>query len=97
MALAHSEHPGGRVPAKFVRDPADQDTLRSKHGRPRTGSWATFGRRGLRAYRAVCGLTSLQVARRRTSQRVTAMSITDNPSSQPASIHWNVQNRVAGW
>jgi hypothetical protein len=46
---------------------------------------------------AGCGFSSLQVARRRTSHRVTAMSSTDNPNSQPASIHWNAQNRVAGW
>jgi hypothetical protein len=38
-----------------------------------------------------------QVARRRTSHTVTPMSSTDNASSQPPSIHWNGQNRLAGW
>ena len=35
-------------------------------------------------------------ARRRTSQTVTVMSSTDSASSQPPSIHWNGQNRLAG-
>jgi hypothetical protein len=39
----------------------------------------------------------VQVARRRTSHTVTTMSSNDNPISQPASIHWNAQNRVAVW
>ena len=39
---------------------------------------------------------SSQAARRRTSQTVAAMSSTDSASSQPPSIHWNGQNRVAG-
>jgi hypothetical protein len=38
-----------------------------------------------------------QAARRRTSQTVAAMSSTDSATSQPTSIHWNGQNRVAGW
>jgi catechol 2,3-dioxygenase-like lactoylglutathione lyase family enzyme len=38
-----------------------------------------------------------QVARRRTSQTVAAMSSTDSASSQPPSIHWKFQNRLAGW
>ena len=37
-----------------------------------------------------------QAARRRTSQMVAAMSSTDSASSQPLSIHWNGQNRLAG-
>jgi hypothetical protein len=37
-----------------------------------------------------------QAARRRTSQTVAAMSSTDSTSSQPPSIHWNAQNRLAG-
>jgi hypothetical protein len=28
---------------------------------------------------------------------VTAMSSADSASSQPLSIHWNGQNRLAGW
>jgi hypothetical protein len=40
---------------------------------------------------------SAQDARRLTSQTVAAMSSTDSTSSQPPSIHWNGQNRVAGW
>jgi hypothetical protein len=38
-----------------------------------------------------------QVARWWTSQTVAAMSSTDSASSQPPSIHWKGQNRVAGW
>ena len=37
-----------------------------------------------------------QVARRRTSQTVTAISRADSKSSQPPSIHWNGQNLLAG-
>jgi hypothetical protein len=37
-----------------------------------------------------------QTAGRRTSHTVAAMSSTDSPSSQPPSIHWNDQNRLAG-
>ena len=39
----------------------------------------------------------VQAARWRTSQMVAAMSSTDRASSQPPSIHWNGQNRLAGW
>ena len=45
-----------------------------------------YGRGGMR-----------QAARRRTSQMVAAMSSADSASSQPPSIHWNGQNRLAGW
>jgi hypothetical protein len=38
----------------------------------------------------------VQVARRRTSQMVAAMSSTDSASSQPPSIHWKGQNRLPG-
>jgi len=38
-----------------------------------------------------------QAARRPTSQTVAAMSSTDSASSQPPSIHWKGQNRLAGW
>ena len=38
-----------------------------------------------------------QVARRRTSQTVAAMSSADSASSQPPSLHWNGQNRLASW
>ena len=38
-----------------------------------------------------------QAARRRTSQMVAAMSRADSASSQPPSIHWKGQNRLAGW
>jgi DNA-binding FadR family transcriptional regulator len=40
---------------------------------------------------------AVQAARRRTSQTVAAMSSTDSASSQPPSINWNGQNRLAGW
>jgi hypothetical protein len=43
------------------------------------------------------GSRALQAARRRTSQTVAAMSSTDSASSQPPSIHWNGQNRLAAW
>jgi hypothetical protein len=42
------------------------------------------------------GCQAAQAARRRTSQTVAAMSSTDSASSQPPSIHWNDQNRLAG-
>ncbi len=42
-------------------------------------------------------LPFFQAARRRTSRTVTAMSSADSTSSQPPSIHWNGQNRLAGW
>ena len=42
-------------------------------------------------------LAAVQDARRWTSQTVAAMSSTDSASSQPPSIHWNGQNRLAGW
>jgi hypothetical protein len=38
-----------------------------------------------------------QAARRWTSQTVAAMSSTESASSQPPSIHWKGQNRLAGW
>ena len=41
-------------------------------------------------------LPASQVARRRTSQTLTAMSSTDRASSQPPSIHWKGQNRLPG-
>ncbi len=46
---------------------------------------------------ALRGLTTLQVARRRTSHTVAAMSSTDSASSQPPSMTWKGQNRLAGW
>jgi len=55
-------------------------------------------RRGARLAGIRCGgRQAAQVARRRTSQTVTAMSSADSASSQPASIHWKGQNRAAGW
>jgi hypothetical protein len=39
---------------------------------------------------------ALQAARLRTSQTVAAMRRRDSASSQPPSIHWNGQNRLAG-
>jgi hypothetical protein len=38
-----------------------------------------------------------QAARRWTSQTAALMSNADSASSQPLSIHWNGQNRLAGW
>jgi hypothetical protein len=38
-----------------------------------------------------------QAARRWTSQMLAVMSSADGTSSQPPSIHWKGQNRVAGW
>jgi hypothetical protein len=43
------------------------------------------------------GCWAVQTARWWTSQMVTAMSSADRAISQPASIHWKVQNRLAGW
>jgi hypothetical protein len=53
--------------------------------------------RTMAAGRLSCGCQAAQAARRRTSQTVTAMSSTDSASSHPLSIHWNAQNRLAGW
>ena len=38
-----------------------------------------------------------QVARRRTSQTVAAMSSAESTSSQPASMNCIGQNRLTGW
>jgi hypothetical protein len=38
-----------------------------------------------------------QAARRWTSQMAAVMSSADSASSQPPSIHWNGQNRLADW
>jgi hypothetical protein len=38
-----------------------------------------------------------QVAWRRANQTVTPRSTTESASSQPPSIHWKAQNRLAGW
>jgi hypothetical protein len=43
------------------------------------------------------GAGPTHVARRRTSQTVAAMRTRESASSQPPSIHWNCQNRLAGW
>jgi len=53
-------------------------------------------RTGARTPAASADPRRVQVARRRTSQTVAAMSSTDSASSQPPSIHWNAQSRVAG-
>ncbi len=42
------------------------------------------------------GCRVLQAARRRTSQTVAAIRSRESASSQPPSIHWNGQNRLAG-
>ena len=89
MALAQAA--GGREPlgqgvpaAKLSCYPArgNPDTSRADC-RPPLGSGALAG--------------GGQAARRRTSQRVMAMSSTDSASSQPPSIHWKGQNRLPGW
>ncbi len=47
---------------------------------------------------AAAGLGGMrQAARRWTSQMVAAMRSADSASSQPPSIHWKGQNRLAGW
>jgi ADP-ribose pyrophosphatase YjhB (NUDIX family) len=47
-------------------------------------------------YKLLVYCQAAQAARRRTSQTVAAMSSADSASSQPPSIHWNDQNRLAG-
>ena len=42
-------------------------------------------------------VAAFQAARRRTSQTVTAMRMRERTSSQPPSMNWNGQNRLAGW
>jgi hypothetical protein len=58
---------------------------------------ARIGRRTLREVLGSPARRGVQAARRRTSQMVAAMSSADSATSQPLSIHWNVQNRLAGW
>jgi hypothetical protein len=65
-----------------------------------TSSASVNGRPGAPGHRSPAaghGRAGCQAARRRTSQTATAMSSADSTSSQPASIHWNVQNRLVGW
>jgi hypothetical protein len=38
-----------------------------------------------------------QAARRRTSQMAAAMATADSTSSQPPSMGWKGQSRLAGW
>jgi hypothetical protein len=77
-----------------------------KFTKPRVGSQVVLAARdrlhrvvavGKRALRGLDPRGSIQAARRRTSQTVAAMSSADSASSQPASIHWNGQNRLGGW
>jgi hypothetical protein len=69
--------------------------------RPRSSASGGSGCRGRPDYGCCWRVESLwpdiQAARQRTSQMVAAMSSTDSASSQPPSIHWNGQNRLAGW
>jgi hypothetical protein len=44
----------------------------------------------------LCWRSPFQAARRRTIQMVRAIRIRESASSQPPSIHWNGQNRLAG-
>ncbi len=57
------------------------------------GELVKVGRPGLRGPHG--GMR--QAARRRTSQTVAAMSSPDSASSQPPSMNWNAQYRLAGW
>ena len=59
------------------------------YGKTRHGSLAAVAA-------AVVDPNEPQLARRRTSQRVMTISSTASASSQPPSIHWNAQNRLAG-
>ncbi len=66
----------------------------------KTGQWDTWQLGPWRRWRSVIrcrGWQAVQAARRRTTQMVAAMSSTDSASSQPPSIHWKGQNRLAGW
>ena len=49
----------------------------------------------VRSDRSSCGVRC-QAARRRTSQTEAAMRIPDSATSQPASMSWKCQNRLAG-
>ena len=57
----------------------------------------TQGRSRRAAPDPVAATAPVQAARRRTSQTVAAMSSADSASSQPPSMNWNGQNRLAGW
>ena len=61
------------------------------------GSCALFVRGAACETLAGCWGCGVQTARRRTSQMVTANSSIASASSQPLSIHWNGQYRLAGW
>ena len=43
------------------------------------------------------GCQAAQAARRRTSQTVAAIRISERASSQPPSMSWKCQNRLSGW
>jgi hypothetical protein len=76
-------------------------------GRPRVPCLAPQGRRvtedflclgrGVGDAHSGSSHRGVQTARRRTKQMVTAISSIESASSQPLSIHWNGQNRLAGW
>jgi hypothetical protein len=94
-------HPNGRT-----SDSRHERAHSGNYGRPRSAALvhsfaARGGSPGTAARRTHSGLgqvvAAFQAARRRTSQTVTAMSSTDRARSQPSSIHWNGQNRLAGW
>jgi hypothetical protein len=63
----------------------------------RRGGPGCRGRQDYGCWRVEPRLPDIQAARRRTSQMVAAMRISESASSQPLSIHWKGQNRLAGW
>ena len=98
---------GDRVTGLAVIAAPERDDLcaaRSQHnsvgdqGLPGWLRWAWLpGSLTVAEDRFVQGVPALQAARRRTSQTVAAMRSRESASSQPPSIHWNGQNRLAGW
>ena len=80
-----------RVPERRLRDAYEGSSTS-----------ALFAGRDCQAPACPRGCTALaagavQVALWWTSQTVAAMSSIDSATSQLASIHWNAQNRLAGW
>jgi hypothetical protein len=56
-----------------------------------------LGRQDYGCWRVEPRLPGIQAARRRTSQTVAAIRISERASSQPPSMSWKCQNRLSGW
>ncbi len=87
-----------RFPADTGNGHTHPVTLNRQEGEHRDDARGTETEQAARVAVIRCrDCPAAQVARRRTSQTVAAMSSADSASSQPPSIHWNGQNRLADW